>query len=174
MAAAGLAVVIAAGFVFAFNSGNESPLTAAQPVAGSTFSVIGGEANQVPAAARVPESDVSLNIEKIRLGLGAGVAGTNFSVIGGEANQVPAAARVPATETTLNIEKYRFELQNAVRGLDIASQRYEEYAGMLANQHAAQMAKQQAMWEQRFDDLVERFENQANGGTGLRPIQGRF
>jgi len=45
---------------------------------------------------------------------------------------------------------------------------------MLANQHAAQMAKQQAMWEQRFDDLVERFENQANGGTGLRPIQGRF
>jgi hypothetical protein len=216
MAAVGLAVVIAAGFVFALNRGDEATVSGVQPVAGSTFSVIGGEANQVPAAARVPQSDVSLNIEKIRLGLGAGTAGSTFSVIGGqtnqvpaaarkpagdptlniekiklelagliggagtfsviggEANQVPVAARVPASDVSLNIEKYKLELQNAVRSLDIAAQRYEEYAKMLARQHAAEQAKHQAMWDQRFDDMVERFQNQYDGESALTPLQGRF
>jgi hypothetical protein len=133
MAAVGLAVVIAAGFVFALNRGDEATVSGVQPVAGSTFSVIGGEANQVPVAARVPASDVSLNIEK-----------------------------------------YKLELQNAVRSLDIAAQRYEEYTKMLARQHAAQQAKHQAMWDQRFDDMVERFQNQYDGESALTPLQGRF
>jgi hypothetical protein len=57
---------------------------------------------------RTPES-VSLNIEKIRLGLGAGTAGGTFSVIGGEANQVPAVVRTPES-VSLNIEKIRLGL----------------------------------------------------------------
>jgi hypothetical protein len=29
------------------------------------------------------------------------------------------------------------------------------------------------MWEQRYDDMVERFQHQYNGGR-LTPLQGRF
>jgi hypothetical protein len=138
-AAAGLAVVIAIGFGIAAITGSDvvpgrpRPTASEVQVAATRFPVIGGETNQVPAAAQ------SL------------LGGGTFPVFGGASTQVPAAAQSPLSDNGVAQSQWLTD--------------YQEYVDSLADRAQTEHSKQQAMWEQRYNDLVERFQNRYNAGN---------
>ena len=205
LAAAGLAAVIALGFVFASNQGNEATQSAAD------VRVSQAEKNAWDSRvefltgqyAMRQASQPSVNIEKYRLET-AGLIGGITPSVSPEAykalQQQPATATVnPSVLVTipspvLSPEIAKFQQANANRLQEMWSQRYQDLIDRFENQmvpsgHEAfnpsilvtipspvfspeaakyQMANElrlQAVWAQRHQDMVNRFEAQSLRAT---------
>jgi hypothetical protein len=198
--AAGLAVAIAVGIVVAVNQGPETVVPAvrsetaspsfrwqdrsdfmqeqyADALAGSTQAAsIGGAIGGLEFA--VQNAERALNIADqqleayLKLHAGPGtVDGSDIRFKGlEELLTQPAPAVLDGSDVRLqNLEEL---LSRPVPAIEDASDvRFKGMEELLTDRAHAE---QQAMWEQRYDDMVERFENQSNGGNGLSPLQGRY
>jgi hypothetical protein len=144
LAAAALAAVIALGFVFAANQGNEA-----------TESVTESRVSQAEKDAWNSRVDFLTQQYHMR----------------------------QASQPTVNIEKYRMEKAGLIGAITPSTspeayKALQQQAGVasvfspeLARIQALNTARLQAMWDQRYQDLIDRFENQMvpNGHEAFNP-----
>ena len=194
--AAGLAVAIAIGIVVAVNQGPDTVVPGVQSeTASANF-------NWQDRSDFMQQQYAKALAESQATSIGATIAGLEFAVQNAERalniadQQLEAYLKLHAGPNTFDGSDARFTgleglliRPGTVDGSDV---RFNGMEGLLTHpvpaiQDASDVrfkgleelltdraqAEQQAMWDQRYDDMVERFENQANEGTGLRPLQGR-
>ncbi len=133
--AAGLALLIALGVVYMVNQGNEVASVGVGPVAGH------------PA----------VNIERTKMDLAGQLAvhpATNI-----ERTKMDLAGQLATvTSPGANPEAYKMGLVGVRTPQEISAERHQTRVEMLDQAWLAQ----QAIWDQRYQDMVDRFENQSN------------
>jgi hypothetical protein len=169
VAAAGLAAAIVIGIVFAATQGN--PVAPMRPRPAMT---------DVQSAHPMVSDSHRVKAEQLaerRAEAAAQAAANRFPMIGGETSQMPKAAQsLPAGRGAFPVfggastqvpEVAQSQLSNtdAVGNQWLAD--YQEYADFLAERAQPEHSKQQAMWEQRYDDLVERFQGRYEAGNRI-------
>jgi hypothetical protein len=197
--AAGLAVVIAIGIVIAVNQGSETTFSGVRPeIASADFSwqrrTEFMEEQYAKALAGAQTASIGATIDGLEFAVQNAERALNITDQQLEAYLKRHAGSGTADGSDVRLEKMEELLTSpapaVLDGSDVRLQSLEElltrpvpaiqdasdvrFKGMEELLTDRAHAEQQAMWEQRYDDMVERFAAESNGSTGLRPLQGQY